>query len=184
MNFSKTKNATTGIAMAMLLGTSAQAATLQVAPNLVVPLETSNVEPVSSTTELELKTDQERAVYQLIEDLIQAGTTFDTSELERIYHDDMKVVMIDLENNVAKADKAGFVSLFENLKASGKEPLNTWAKYNVLEVAGDTANVLITRRVNLTGADQILVLSIDLIHEDNRWQVTRETIFARPDDQS
>ncbi len=38
-----------------------------------------------------------------------------------------------------------------------------------------------TRKVNLTGEENILILSIDLVHLDGRWQVTREVIFSRPD---
>lgn len=144
----------------------------------------NDVHLAAEVTMADLNTDAEKAVYQLIEDLIQAGTTFDTSELERIYHDDMTVTMIDLNNNMMKASKSDFVGLFENMLASGKEPLNTQANYNDVTVDGNTASVLITRNVNLTGADQILVLNIDLIFEDDRWQVTREMIFARPDDAS
>ena len=43
------------------------------------------------------------------------------------------------------------------------------------------AHVIISRKNNLSGRDQILLLSIDLIFEDNRWQVIREVIFLRPD---
>lgn len=130
---------------------------------------------------LVLETPEQIAVHQTIEDLIGAGTTFDTDALDRIYHDSMSVMMIDLDGTLTEASKAGFVGLFQSMKDAGKPPLNTKARYHLVRVNGDTANVIVSRNVNLTGADQVLILSIDMTFEDGRWQVVRETIFARPD---
>lgn len=117
-----------------------------------------------------------------IQALIQAGTTFDINALEEIYHDRLQVLSIDQDGNLNIADKAAFKGLFETKKSAGAPPLNTWAVFNHVEVNDKSAHVLITRKVNLVDQDQKLVLSIDLVYEDNRWQVTREIIFARPDD--
>ncbi len=122
------------------------------------------------------------AVKQTILDLIQAGTTFDIAALDRIYHNDMQVVSIDLEGNLNIANKDAFKGLFEMKLKAGDPPLQTWAEFNHIEVKDHTAHVLISRKVNLTGEDQFLVLSIDLVYESDRWQVTREVIFARPDE--
>lgn len=122
------------------------------------------------------------AVKQAIQALIQAGTTFDVDALDRIYHDNLQVITIDLEDNVSIADKVAFKSLFETKRKDGSMPLSTWAKFDHVEVKEKRAHVLISRKVNLVNQDQYLVLSIDLVWEDNRWQVTREVIFARPDE--
>ena len=125
-----------------------------------------------------------QAVQQAIDALIQAGTTFDIEALDRIYHDDLQVMMIDPTGSVNIADKATFKGLFEAKLAAGEPPLNTWAQFNHIHVDETTAHVLVTRKVNLTGQDQKLVLSIDLSHENDRWQVTREVIFARPNEET
>lgn len=123
----------------------------------------------------------EQTVKTAINDLIQAGTSFDVDALERIYHDDMAVIMIDTESNLNQFNKTDFKNLFASKKAEGAAPLNTLANFNSIAVDGDKSHVVVTRNVNLTGEDQILVLSIDLVFEDDRWQVTREVIFARAD---
>ncbi len=121
------------------------------------------------------------AVKTAVDELIKAGTTFDVSALERIYHDSLVVISIDTDGNLNIADKAAFKGLFDAKLAAGSAPLNTWAEYNHIEATGDKAHVVISRKVNLVDTDQYLVLSMDLVHEDGRWQVVREVIFARPD---
>ncbi len=115
-----------------------------------------------------------------IESLIGAGTTFDINQLELIYHNDLQVIMIDEEGQKMIADKATFKNLFETKKKNGDPPLNTWAEYNHIEATADKAHVIVTRKVNLTGEERKLTLSIDLVKEANRWQVIREVIFSQP----
>ncbi|WP_171207980.1 MULTISPECIES: nuclear transport factor 2 family protein [unclassified Ruegeria] len=123
------------------------------------------------------------AIKAAVDELIAAGTSFDVQALDRIYHDDMRVVMIDMDGNVNEANKAAFKGLFEAKKAEGAAPLNTWAQYNSVTAEDEVGHVMITRKVNLMGQDQILILSIDLVFEDGRWQVTREVIFARDENE-
>ena len=118
-------------------------------------------------------------IKNVIDELIQAGTTFDISALDKIYHDQLQVIMIDEESNVNLANKDAFKQLFEAKKTDNSAPLNTWAEYNNVSIKENTAHVLITRKVNLMGIDQKLILSIDLIMEDDRWQVIREVIFVK-----
>ena len=49
-----------------------------------------------------------KEVKQVIDDLIQTATSYDVDTLERIYHDDLKVIMVDTQDNVNTADKAAF----------------------------------------------------------------------------
>lgn len=120
-------------------------------------------------------------VKEVIDDLIQTATNFDIKKLDKIYHDNLIVIMIDVDDNLNTANKETFKAIFKSKKEAGDPPMNTWAKYHKIEVDGDKALVLISRKNNLSGVNQILFLSIDLIFEDNRWQVIREVIFLRPD---
>lgn len=131
--------------------------------------------PVSSTHS---KTDEVKAA---IDALIQTATTYDVEALERIYHDDLHVTMVDAQNNVNHADKATFKGLFASKRDAGDPPMNTWAKYHHIDVKDDAATILLSRKNNLNGADMDIFLTIDLKHEDGRWQVTREIIFLRPE---
>lgn len=124
---------------------------------------------------------QKADVKQAIDDLIQTATSYDVATLDRIYHDDLQVIMVDTEDTVNMADKAAFKGLFASKRDAGDPPMNTWAKYHNIDVKGDTANVLLSRKNDLSGTNMILFLSIDLIFEDGRWQVTREIIFLRPE---
>ncbi|WP_300019393.1 hypothetical protein [uncultured Roseobacter sp.] len=121
------------------------------------------------------------AIRETIEALIVAGTTSDLRGLDRIYHDDMKIQMIDPDNNLIQHDKDGFISMLQAMNDDTTGNPNTWAEYHDIEASGNVGHVLITRKVHLGGDDRILVPSIDLLFEDDRWQVTREVIFARPD---
>ena len=120
------------------------------------------------------------AIKATIDALIQAGTTGDLNSLDTIYHDAMKIHMIDTDGKLSGADKPAFISMLREMVDTSSGAANTWAHYNVIEAAGDRGHVLITRKVNLGGDDRILVLSIDLVFEDARWQVIREVIFSRP----
>lgn len=116
-----------------------------------------------------------------IDELIEVATTYDVDTLDRIYHDDLHVTMIDHDHNLSTANKDAFKALFAGKKSAGDPPMNTWAKYHQIEVEGDNAHVLISRKNDITGVDMDLTLSIDLVHESNRWQVKREVVFLRPE---
>lgn len=120
------------------------------------------------------------AIRNTIEALITAGTTNDISALHQIYHDDMRIHMIDTDYNMIQHDKPGFIAMLEGMIDANRGAPNTWAHYNAIEANGTDGHVLITRKVKMGDADRVLVLSIDLALEDDRWQVTREVIFSRP----
>ena len=124
--------------------------------------------------------NQVNEVKQTIDDLIQTATTYDVDALERIYHDDMKVIMVDPQDQVHHLDKVSFKSMFAAKRDAGDPPMNTWVKYHHIEQKDASANVVLSRRNNLNGQDMSLFLSIDLCFEDGRWQVLREVISLRP----
>ncbi len=155
------------------------AALIAASPFAVAVTDISNT--AEGITELALDTAREAEVRQAIDDLIQTATTYDVATLDRIYHDTLNVVMIDSEHNLNRANKEGFKDLFASKRDAGDPPMNTWAKYHSIDVNGDDAHVLLSRKNDLSGVDMDLTLSIDLVFEDDRWQVTREVIFLRPD---
>lgn len=124
---------------------------------------------------------REQEVRQTIDDLIQTATTYDVETLDRIYHDSLHVIMIDTDHSVNTANKDNFKGLFASKRDAGDPPMNTWAKYHRIEVNDNAAHVLLSRKNDLSGTNMDLILSIDLVFESGRWQVTREVIFLRPE---
>jgi len=122
------------------------------------------------------------AVRKAIDELIATATSYDVDVLDRIYHDKLEVIMIDTEDNVTVADKAAFKGLFQSRKDAGEPPMSTWAKFHRIDVQGERAHVLLSRKNDLSGTNMILTLGIDLVLEDGRWQVQRELIFLRPNE--
>lgn len=120
------------------------------------------------------------AVKKAIDDLIQTATTYDVEQLERIYHDDLEVTMIGKDGKVDVANKEAFKNMFQSMKKAGAPPMNTWARFHVVDATDKVGHVALSRKNNLSGEEQLLLLSIDLVFEDGRWQVTREVIFLRP----
>ncbi len=116
-----------------------------------------------------------------INDLIKAGTQYDIAALQRIYHDTLSVIMIDSQGKVSTATKGDFLSLFETKLKNAEPPLNTWAQFKHVTADAHKAHVLINRKVKLAREEQKLTLSIDLMHQDGRWQVVREVIFVQPE---
>lgn len=124
----------------------------------------------------------ENAVRKTIEDLIQTATTYDVDTLDRLYHKDLEVTMVDTSHNVSVAGKEDFKALFKSKGDAGDPPMNTWAKYHKVTVNGENAQVLLSRKNDLNGQNMDLFLSIDLLYEASRWQIRREAIFLRPEE--
>lgn len=124
----------------------------------------------------------EAGVRATVEQLIDAGTSSDLSELDNIYHADMRIIMLDSESGeINRFDKSSFMSMLENMMKDHNPDDHKWAKFHTTDVDDDRGHVLITRKVPMGDQRKELTLSIDLIHEANRWQVTREVIQIRPD---
>jgi hypothetical protein len=116
-------------------------------------------------------------IEQLINQLIKAGASFNVDELERIYHDNLQVFMIDHSGSISIADKAMFKGLFQSKRDNNEPALNTWAEFHRIDADEKNGHVLISRKVKLMEEEQKVTLSIDLVKENNVWQVSREVIF-------
>ena len=111
--------------------------------------------------------------------LIHAEKAVDIQLFDNLYHVDMKVLMVNEDGSKMIFDKAAFMQLIEGRLKEGNIQENSSAQFNHVEVSGNLGHIAITRKVNLTGHQNKLVLSIDFVWEDNRWQITREVIFSQ-----
>ena len=125
-----------------------------------------------------MNTQTKEGIRKTIENLIATATTFDIDKLDKIYHDSLHVLMIDASGQTMISNKQTFKDLFQSKLDNGDEPLNTWVEFIHIECNQTNGHAVLKRKVNLTGIEQKIALCIDLIWEDNRWQVTREVIFT------
>jgi hypothetical protein len=96
--------------------------------------------------------------------------------LDQIYHDDMRIYMLAGSSELQPIGKPQFIAHIIQATDAQQAP-NTWAKYHLVEADDTHGHVVISRKVKLTGEEQLITLSIDFIFEDSRWQITREVIF-------
>lgn len=125
-------------------------------------------------------TQTREGIKETINNLIKVATSFSIKSLETIYHESLQVIMFTSSGEKIISNKEDFKALFKEKKDNGDDPLNTWAAFKHIEHKEEKGHVIINRKVNLTGIEENIVLSIDLIWEDARWQVTREVIFTLP----
>lgn len=120
---------------------------------------------------------QASEVKAVLDELIQSASNSDFTILDSIYHEDMSINLLDSELELHRSDKKEFIEQVIRGTKSAQSP-SSWAKYHLVEADETDGHVIISRKVNLTGTEKIVSLSIDFIHEDNRWQIIREVIFA------
>ena len=122
----------------------------------------------------------EKSLKQAVEALIEAGTSYDTEQLELIYNDDLSVLMVDHNGQSTMLDKKAVISMFQSKRENGDAPLNNWVEFSYLNVDGDAGHTIVIRKVNLTGVEEKFVFSIDLVWKEDRWQVIREVAVVQP----
>ncbi|MDN3667988.1 peroxiredoxin-like family protein [Echinicola jeungdonensis] len=120
-----------------------------------------------------------KTLKQAIENVIQAGTTFEIEQLEQVYHENLKVIMVDQNGLNGILDKQSVKNMFQAKRDNGDSPLNDWAEFNHIQANGDLGHVIVTRKVNLTGVEQRFVFNIDLVRNGEGWLVTREVVVAQ-----
>ena len=92
----------------------------------------------------------------------------------------MEIVFIAADGEAKIMDKPAFMQMMEDAVQGTDPEDHRWAKFHSVTASGNQGHVAISRKVPLGGDNMILNLSIDLVHEDDRWQVSREVIFSRP----
>lgn len=122
----------------------------------------------------------EAGVRATIEALIEAGTSISLDKLDSLYHKNMQIIMLDSESGeINRFDKPSFILMLEGMMANKNSVDNQWANFHTVDADGDKGHVLITRKVPMGDSRKELLLSIDLLHESDRWQVTREVIHVQ-----
>lgn len=119
-------------------------------------------------------------IRKTIERLIESGSTYNIEALDRLYHRDLKIFIIDENSDPQMLDKERNMGLFQQRHDAGADPLNQWAEFQHVEAKGEAGFVIVTRKMELRGHPETYVLAIHLVREDERWQVIHETIFVRP----
>lgn len=115
-----------------------------------------------------------------LDDLMRAGVSADLPALQRIYHRDLQIMMLDDKGQLATLDKTACLNMLEQTFKGENPEQHLWSEVHAVEVAGDNGHVLVSREIPLGGAPMRVDLSIDFVFEDGRWQVIREVNFARP----
>ncbi len=121
------------------------------------------------------------ALRNTIEELMDAGVKADLPRLQNIYHDGLKIMFLSIDGQLMEVDKHGCLGMLAQT-FEGKDPsLYMWSKFHTVTVSGDRGHVLISRKLPIGGPLMMIDLSIDLVFEDDRWQVMREVNFGRLD---
>lgn len=116
-----------------------------------------------------------------VQDLMTYGTSANMEELEKIYHKDIVVMDLNIDGRLVTLNKREFMAMLQDAFAGKTPEDHMWSKIHSLTVNGDHGHVLISRKIPVGGPNMHIELSIDFIFEDDRWQVTREVNFSRPD---
>ncbi|GAA0410426.1 hypothetical protein GCM10009133_18710 [Cocleimonas flava] len=120
---------------------------------------------------------QAQTVKETLDSLIHAASSAHLEILETLYHNDMKIYMLAGSDQLHIMNKPDFIAHLKESMKDGNTP-STWANYHLVEADETYGHVIISRKVNLTGEEKIITLSIDFIFEDGRWQITREVIYT------
>lgn len=110
--------------------------------------------------------------------LIEPDENFGIAQLDAIYHDDMIVIMIDPNDNKTIFKKEAFKKLIASKLEGEERTKNTWARFIHSEVNQDKGHIVVKRRINLTEEKSELIVVLDFVWEENRWQIIREVIFS------
>ncbi len=79
--------------------------------------------------------------------MIDKGTKYDLEFLENIYHDNLKFIRIDKENNIQVLTKKDNMDFFTSLKKSESKPLNNYAKFHYADNDGENGFIVLTRKM-------------------------------------
>ncbi len=119
-------------------------------------------------------------VRQTVQRLIESGSAYDVDALDRIYHQDLKIIKVDERDNVTVINRRENMDFFRAKLESGAEPLSREAEFIHADADNQSGHVVVVRRMKMTDRLEKSVFSIRLVWEDARWQVIDETAFVRP----
>lgn len=123
---------------------------------------------------------EKQEVLETVNHLIERGSQYDVEALEQLYHPELELLLIDEHSNVKKLTRIENMQIFREKRNAGDTPISTAAEFNYVESDGQTARVIVTRCMALTGRPEKSVFSLILVHEQDRWQIIHETVFSQP----
>jgi hypothetical protein len=116
-----------------------------------------------------------------VQKLMTYGVSANIAELDKIYHEDLEVITLTIDGQYMSLPKQGVLELLTETFKDKIPQAHMWAHIHSAKVTGARGHVLISRKLPMGGPKMHFDLSIDFIFEDDRWQVTREVNFVRPD---
>lgn len=119
-------------------------------------------------------------VRRTIERLIEHGSVYDATTLDRIYHRDLKIIKIDEHDQVTSRNRVETLDFFRAKRESGAKPLSREAEFLYADADDRNGYVVVVRRMQISHRREKSIYSIRLIWEDSRWQVIHETAFVHP----
>lgn len=123
----------------------------------------------------------EDALHATVQDLMNFGVRANLEELDKIYHEDLVVMDLNIEGRLVSLKKQEVLGMLREVFKDRSPEDNLWYKIHSLTVNGDRGHVLIARKIPLGGPMMHIELSIDFVFDGDRWQVMREVNFSRPD---
>lgn len=120
------------------------------------------------------------AVKETLDGLIHGVSGHSFEVLDNLYHRDMQTYVLLNDGTLMRNDKNGFMEFIKNNMGALKDD-NPWVKYHLVEADDTYGHIVVSRKNDATGRYQLISLSIDFVHEDGRWQITREIIMTRND---
>ncbi len=126
----------------------------------------------------QLSADQ-KAVRQVVMDIIEYGSVYNVEKLDRLYSDSMQVIRVARDGSTVVLGKNEVLQFFMDKRAANTKPARAHADFHHIEVNGEEAKVLVTREMKLFGSPEKSVYSISLAKTNRNWKVVKETVVAR-----
>lgn len=118
-------------------------------------------------------------IKNLTQELIDHGTKYDLEFLDNVYHNDLKFVRIDKENNIQVLTKKDNMDFFTHLKSTGAKPLNNYAEFHYADNDGENGFIVLTRKMKQMEEEQEFLFNIYWKKIDGEWKVIHEAVFVR-----
>lgn len=118
-------------------------------------------------------------IKNLTQKLIDNGTKYNLEFLDKVYHNDLKFVRVDKENNIQVLTKKDNMDFFTHLNNAGAEPLNNYAEFHYGDNDGENGFIVLTRKMKQMEEEQEFMFNIYWRKIDDEWKIVRETVFVR-----
>ncbi len=111
---------------------------------------------------------------QTVKQLIHAGCHYELQTLATLYHQDLKIIILNEKAECLSFDYDANMQFFANLKQTGAPPLDTTAVFNYAEVQDGIGFVSVTRQLDLGFGKKKIIFHLMLKQTAKQWQIFRE----------